>query len=156
MIVELTRESLDEILRLDRICFSEPCTQEAYEAEFMHSYSHTWGWVENEKLVAYLTGWLVYEEFHIANLAVDPDRRRIGIAQSLLEFALDWATQRRAHVSLLEVRASNEAAIALYRRNGFIPLMTRSGYYSNPVEDAMILRKDLRQSGMDGIETSVS
>ncbi|MCB9770201.1 MAG: ribosomal protein S18-alanine N-acetyltransferase [Candidatus Omnitrophica bacterium] len=143
MIVELTREFLDQILALEILCFSEPWTHDAYAAEFMHVYSHTWGWVEGESLVGYLTGWLVFEEFHIANLAVHPDHRRKGIAQTLLDFTLCWAARNEGRVSLLEVRASNEAAIELYRRNGFESVMTRRNYYSNPVEDALILRKEL-------------
>ena len=145
MIVELTHESLDLILRIEKICFSEPWSREAYASEFRHTYSHTWGWMEGEVLIGYLTAWLVFEEFHIANLAVAPEHRQKGIAKQLLDFSLSWAAEHEARVSLLEVRASNKEAIGLYRGRGFLPLMTRRNYYSNPTEDAIILQKRLRE-----------
>ncbi len=147
MIVELTRESLDAILEIEGLCFNEPWSREIYASEFMHDYSHTWGWMSEGKLIGYLTAWLVFEEFHIANLAVHPSHWRKGIARRLLEFTLRWAFENEATVTLLEVRVSNGAAIRLYSENGFDSVMTRRDYYTNPVEDALILRKDLVGAG---------
>lgn len=144
---------MEELVALENLCFTEPWSRDAFEAEFRHSYSRTWGWFdEKAELAGYLTGWLVFEEFHIANLAVHPAKRRGGIAQALLDHALKWAVDRQARVSLLEVRASNRPAMQLYLRNGYESVAVRKNYYSNPLEDALILRKPLAEPSPPGAQ----
>jgi ribosomal-protein-alanine N-acetyltransferase len=76
-------------------------------------------------------------EWHLMNLAVHPDFRRIGVATALLE-ALLARLERGAHVTL-EVRASNQGAIALYDRYGFRAAGVRRRYYQDNGEDAVIM-----------------
>ena len=77
------------------------------------------------------------------NLAVAPEKRRMGVAQRLLD-ALFLELRARGITSLaLEVRASNLAAQNLYEKNGFAQVGCRKNYYVNPREDALILRKEL-------------
>jgi [ribosomal protein S18]-alanine N-acetyltransferase len=92
-------------------------------------------------IAAYLVFELVAGELHVHNLAVRPDRRRQGYASRLLALVLDLAARRGAEQALLEVRAGNAAARALYERFGFELLGVRSGYYMAPVEDAFVLCK---------------
>ena len=76
------------------------------------------------------------------NVAVAPDRHRMGIASALLGrlFELTASDDRRGYT--LEVRVSNTAAIALYERLGFEPRGVRRGYYTDNREDALIMWKD--------------
>ena len=77
------------------------------------------------------------------NLAVAPEKRRMGVAQRLLD-ALFLELRARGITSLaLEVRTSNLAAQKLYEKNGFVQVGCRKNYYLNPREDALILRKEL-------------
>lgn len=76
-------------------------------------------------------------EREILNLAVDPSVRRCGIARALLQQELENA----ATAWFLEVRVSNSAARALYRSLGFEDAGTRRGYYDEPREDAIVMRK---------------
>lgn len=76
---------------------------------------------------------------HITTIAVDPDRQGAQIGTRLLLVLLREAISRGATAVTLEVRASNVAAQALYRRFGFVPVGTRKGYYRNPDEDALVL-----------------
>ena len=71
------------------------------------------------------------------NIAVDPDRRRQGIARALLDGMLDRAGHDANYT--LEVRVSNTGAIALYERYGFRTVGTRRHYYSDNGEDALIM-----------------
>ena len=82
------------------------------------------------------------DAWHVMNVAVAPDDRRGGIAVSLLErlFELTANDARRGYT--LEVRVSNEGAIALYERLGFVARGVRRGYYTDNREDALIMWRD--------------
>jgi [ribosomal protein S18]-alanine N-acetyltransferase len=73
---------------------------------------------------------------------VRPEYRGGGLGRRLLAIALTLGERRGARVALLEVRASNRPAIELYRSMGFAPVAVRRNYYSQPSEDALVLRKD--------------
>jgi len=75
--------------------------------------------------------------WHLMNIAVDPAQRRQGVATALLEQMLERAGREASYT--LEVRPSNEGAIALYERFGFRTAGTRKRYYSDTGEDAMIM-----------------
>jgi [ribosomal protein S18]-alanine N-acetyltransferase len=91
--------------------------------------------------VAYCVYQVVADEMHILDLAVRAERQRRGLARWLLEFALDQARRRGAARAFLEVRRSNQAALALYRSLGFRVLAERRLYYRDPGEDALVLVK---------------
>ena len=76
------------------------------------------------------------------NVAVHPDRRRQGIAENLITHLIQELKNRGSHALMLEVRASNAPAIALYEKLGFRQVGLRKNYYRNPKEDALILRKE--------------
>jgi ribosomal-protein-alanine N-acetyltransferase len=83
--------------------------------------------------------WLVCDEIHINNLAMRPDFRAQGMGTALLHHVLAEARQLGARRATLEVRASNERARRLYERIGFYVAGVRRNYYTNPIEDAVIL-----------------
>ncbi|MCC5952914.1 MAG: ribosomal protein S18-alanine N-acetyltransferase [Acidimicrobiia bacterium] len=81
----------------------------------------------------------VVDEGHLTTLAVDDVARRQGVGSRLLAVVVRRAIDRGATALTLEVRASNEAAIGLYRRFGFAPAGVRGGYYADNGEDALIM-----------------
>jgi [ribosomal protein S18]-alanine N-acetyltransferase len=83
--------------------------------------------------------WAILEEAHITVLAVHPDHQRQGLGQALLCGLLVAAQRRGLEWATLEVRGSNETALALYRKFGFQEVGKRRRYYQNPEEDAVIL-----------------
>jgi ribosomal protein S18 acetylase RimI-like enzyme len=78
-------------------------------------------------------------EWELENIAVLPEFRRQGIGLGLLSALLEEARRELAGRILLEVRASNQAAICFYQANGFELLTRRLDYYRRPTEDALIL-----------------
>jgi len=102
-------------------------------------------WVveKNGNVAAFVAGKAVADEFEILNLAVAVAFRRQGIARRLVSFSLFKAWESGARKAYLEVRASNEAAILLYRRLGFLECGCRQRYYQCPVEDAILLSLNL-------------
>ena len=91
------------------------------------------------RVVGYCACWIILDEWHINSLAVDPDRRREGLATALLRAASREVVVAGATKATLEVRRSNTPAIGLYERLGFAVEGVRLGYYEQPAEDALIL-----------------
>lgn len=92
---------------------------------------------------AYCSFRLVVDEMHVMNVAVDPGYRRQGLARRLLAFAMARAARAGARRALLELRAGNREALALYDSLGFGSLGVRREYYREPTEDALVLARDL-------------
>ena len=94
----------------------------------------------SERLVAYGGVMLRRPTADIQTLAVDPDFRRRGIARALLRSLIGSAERAQCTEMLLEVRADNPEAVALYRSEGFEPIARRTGYYG-PGQDALVMRR---------------
>jgi len=91
------------------------------------------------RMTGILIGRAAADEFEILNLAVGRACRRRGVATKLVTAALEHAQSAGARRAFLEVRASNEGAIALYTRVGFRGCGRRLNYYRSPLEDAVLL-----------------
>lgn len=93
-------------------------------------------------------GRVIADEAELLTIAVLPHMRRQGTGQALLADMLAVALQRGATVCFLEVSATNESAIALYRRSGFVEVARRRGYYSESgiSHDALVMKKPLAQT----------
>ena len=96
-----------------------------------------WGGVR-----AYCVYRLIVDEMHILNVAVAPAWRRQGLARWILGFAMRKAAREGASRAFLEVRESNREALSLYEALGFVRVGARRGYYSEPLEDAVLLARE--------------
>ena len=97
-------------------------------------------------IAGFIVSRLIAGELHVNNVAVRAEFRRHGIAAQLLRAVIEWGRRNGARVALLEVRAGNTAAQALYSRCGFQATGRRQGYYSRPVEDALLMSLSLPAS----------
>ena len=138
----MTPADLEQVLAVERQCYSHPWSAEFFLQE-LHSPFATvdLGWIDNQ-LGGYLCSWYLQGELHVLNLATAPAFRRRGIAGRLLGRALDQGSRRGLEKAFLEVRVSNEAAIALYRRLGFRTTFRRPGYYPDG-EDAFVMELEV-------------
>jgi ribosomal-protein-alanine N-acetyltransferase len=139
----LSLHDLDEIELIERITYPTPWSRSMFAGELAKPSSIGLGaFDEAGRLLGYLVVSRYVDAWHIMNLAVHPGRRREGIASRLLDELFDRTTgdQRRGYT--LEVRVSNQAAIALYERFGFEASGVRRGYYTDNREDALIMWKD--------------
>ena len=139
---------LREIAAIEQLSFSDPWSKQSF-AKLLDGPAH---FVVAERpfagqrvVAGYVVAWVVVEEAEIANIAVAPGARRLGIGALLLDDAIAAAAARGARAIFLEVRRSNVPAQALYASRGFREVGCRRGYYRNPVEDALILRRDITQ-----------
>lgn len=128
---------------LERRCFGDPWSAASFrEALAQPGVVGFVSEVEGE-LVAYVLARETVGTGEILNLAVAPDLRRRGTAAALLAAALEAIGARGGREVFLEVRESNAAALGLYRAAGFAQVGRREGYYREPVEAALVLRRDL-------------
>jgi ribosomal-protein-alanine N-acetyltransferase len=97
-----------------------------------------------DRIVGYAITWFVIDQGELGNVAVDEGWRRQGIARALVSAALDLARTRGISEIYLEVRRSNVGAQRLYRRLGFRQVGIRRNYYVKPAEDALVMRRTLR------------
>ena len=94
-------------------------------------------------VLGYVGMMTVLDEGYISNVAVRADCRRKGIADALISEMLNAAKRRELSFVTLEVRAGNQAAIALYAKHGFLPVGKRKNYYELPRADAILMTKYL-------------
>ena len=94
-------------------------------------------------LAGYAVAWSVLDQGELGNVAVAPEWRHRGIAHHLLDAVIRRANERGVKELFLEVRVSNSTARQLYLSYGFRDVGRRRNYYMEPVEDALVMRKDL-------------
>ncbi len=94
----------------------------------------------DEPPVAFSLAWSVADELHLLDMATHPEHRRRGYSRALLSALIALAQSEHKRLLLLEVRRSNESAIALYESAGFCTTGVRRGYYSDTGEDALEMR----------------
>ena len=138
------QSDLDGVLEVEGESFTSPWTREMYAWELQNrSVCHIYIVRTPECPVAgFCAFWLVFDEIHVNNLALRPQYRGHGYGTALMQHVLAEARRLGARRATLEVRAGNAGALRLYERLGFFVAGTRRNYYTNPVEDALILWRD--------------
>lgn len=132
---------LPAILAIEQASFADPWRMSAFREALTEERSILLVATDPD-VVGYCVGMKVADEAELGNLAVDPDRRGLGVGEALLRaFLADVDAAPPLPAVYLEVRASNAAAQRLYARAGFVPAGVRRDYYEHPREDALVLRR---------------
>jgi len=139
-LVEVTREILPQIRSIDQSCLGGLWSLESYQQEIDNPHSYLLAAITEDRIVlGFACLWSVLEEAHITILAVRPEYHRQGLGRYLVWGLLKQAHLRGLEWATLEVRASNIAAIELYKKFGFTIIGSRRGYYQVTGEDALIM-----------------
>ena len=146
--VTVRKEHLASIAALEALCFSEPWSEDALSLLCREG---AFGVVvpDGGDGCALAYGGMTYVaglEGSITNIATHPCARRQGLGRAVVSALLEQGRMRALGEIFLEVRASNEAAIALYRSLGFLEVGRRKNFYRLPTEDALLMRVTLDQS----------
>ena len=140
---KMTEEHVAQVAELEKICFGSAAWSENSIASELDNPLALWIVAEDAgKVLGYVGSQTVMDETDMMNVAVRPDYRNQGIATALIVGLVGALQKRGSHCLTLEVRASNENAIRLYRGLEFEEVGRRKNYYRNPREDALILRKE--------------
>ena len=142
-------EDLDGIHYIERQSFPDPWSHRMFHdivGAALLGLAHVLVAEAEDRIVGFAVAERADPEVHLTNLAVDPLRRRLGIARHLVAAVLAWARSEGLEEVWLEVRESNVAARSLYRAEGFAVVSRRRDYYRLPTEDALVLVLPLRST----------
>ena len=147
-IVPMNADHLEELEKLERICFARPWSRKMLAEELENQCAAFL--VAQDSITQQVMGYagllVMTDEGYITNVAVFPEFRRQGVAAKLIAVFENFARGNKLAFLTLEVRPSNTAAIALYKGFGFEEVGRRKNYYDLPKEDALILTKTYEEA----------
>ena len=146
---ELDETWIAEIQEIEQCSFPKPWSVQAMLDEFRSPFVFVFGSVKNEELQGYAFASCVESELTILSIAVRQQLRGEGIGSELLRAVITEAIERGAQQAYLEVRISNESAKRLYQRFGFRTVYTRARYYTDNLEDALVLEAKIEHFLID-------
>ena len=144
MIREVKISDVGRLTEMENELFADsPWPEKSFRYElYENPFAQMYGFEAEGKLVGYVDLWIMYEQAQIANIGVDRRFQKKGIASALMETCIQKAVERGCENLNLEVRVSNQPAISLYEKYGFITAAKRKNYYENG-EDAYLMVKPL-------------
>ena len=140
---EMLVEDLDQVVDIEQNLFSVPWTKEGFLTYLMKKDTMFFVVEEKERILGYCSMMTVLDEGDILNVAVRSDRQKEGIGQFLVDSMLRMAEMQGIRLVHLEVRQGNGIARRLYQRLGFKEDGLRRDYYENPVENAVLMTKEM-------------
>ena len=144
-LVPMDRSHIPAIAQIERECFSAPWSEAMLEEEL---YNPLASFIVAQRPDGAVLGYaglhVVMDEGYIDNVAVREDYRGGGIADDLVDVFVRFGQEHLAFLTL-EVRPSNEPAIQLYMKHGFVQVGRRNNYYENPREDAIIMTLEFKR-----------
>lgn len=136
----MTVDDLDEVMEVEVNSFTIPWSREAFFNELTKNQFAQYLIVEvNQKVVGYCGVWIIIDEAHITNIALLPEYRGLKLGEALMGKVMELAREMGALRVTLEVRVSNERAQNLYRKFGFEQGAIRKQYYTDNMEDALVM-----------------
>jgi ribosomal-protein-alanine N-acetyltransferase len=147
----ITPRDIDKILSIDRNAFKRPWHRKSFLEELAceNAYSYavrTQRVDQRTEIIAYVFLRVLLTEMHILRIAVAAEFQALGVATWLLQQCFSLAERKNAYSVYIEVRPTNETAIALYRKSGFQLLGRRPAYYPETGEDALVMVKHLKEN----------
>jgi ribosomal-protein-alanine N-acetyltransferase len=136
-------QDLKMVAEIEKENFSSPWNEKDFETYINREGTVFLTACENEKTVGYIGLISAADEADITNVSVLKSERKHGIGNALVVKAVEEALKLGVKKIFLEVRKSNEAAVSLYKKNGFEQVGIRKDYYHNPTEDALLMLKNI-------------
>ncbi|WP_256759018.1 ribosomal protein S18-alanine N-acetyltransferase [Cohnella sp. WQ 127256] len=148
-------DDIDTIVEIEREVFTAPWSADAFRNELTQNLFAKYMIMELEgTILGYGGMWLIIDEAHITNIAIRERYQGTGNGKKLLSEMMKTAYFLGARRMTLEVRVSNEIAQSLYRKMGFYPSGVRPAYYSDNLEDALIMWADLVPEDNEDLEVA--
>lgn len=136
----MTIDDIPDIMEIERASFSLPWTYEAYYNELIMNEFAMYIVLEyHGQIIGFCGSWVIIDEAHITNIAIDPNFRGKKLGEALLRQVMIVVMQKGAKTMTLEVRVSNIVAQNLYRKLGFQNGGIRKRYYTDNYEDALVM-----------------
>lgn len=141
-------EDLERVMEIEMESFTTPWPWDSFLLEITKNKLARYIVAEIDGLVVGYGGiWLIIDEGHITNIAVDKRYRGIGVGKKIIEGLIELCKNNSINSMTLEVRKSNIVAQKLYKKYGFVEAGIRPNYYSDDKEDAIIMWKKIEDRG---------
>jgi ribosomal-protein-alanine N-acetyltransferase len=144
-IIPLQKEHIDSVCEIENESFGDPWKKRFFLDVLENPFSVCFAAEDGAEVAGYLISYHIRDEIQILNVAVKKSMRKKNIATTLFGAVFDYAEAERAERFTLEVRQSNDCALALYKKLGFTVDGIRKNYYKNPKEDAVLMSKIQRR-----------
>ena len=142
-IEDVKLEDFDRLDEIEHRTFTHPFSKETYIDLFLnHPYTVFFKLCDGDEIIGFIVLWMIFDEVQIISISIDPSVQRRGYGQFLLLYVMAFVRNQKCKHITLEVRISNEKAIALYKKNGFAVVAVRKQYYPDG-EDAYLMKCDL-------------
>lgn len=148
-VIRLTAAHIPSVATLEELCFSEPWSEKALALLLSDGALGAVATDGHGTVIAYGGMLLAPDGGQITSLAVHPKARRQGAGRAVLASLIREARERGLEQISLEVRVSNETAIALYESEGFFRAGVRKRFYRKPVEDGLVMLLPLKKEGAE-------
>lgn len=136
----MTVDDLNDVMEVEVNSFTVPWSREAFFNELTKNQFAQYLVVEvDQKVVGYCGVWIIVDEAHITNIALLPEYRGMKLGEALMAKVMELAREMGALRMTLEVRVSNNRAQNLYRKFGFEEGAIRKQYYTDNMEDALVM-----------------
>ena len=139
IIRKMQPEDLAEVCKIEKENFSLPWSEKSFLESMEREDTVFLVALEDEDIAGYIGCYCIAGAGEITNVAVKASHRRKGIGGKLLQKLYEEGAALDTQEYFLEVRESNEAAIGLYLRQGFVKEGIRKNFYEKPVENAVIM-----------------
>jgi len=136
----MREEDIDQVLEVEHASFTLPWSREAFYNELHNNKFAVYIVLEHEeRIIGYCGVWIVVDEAHVTNVAILPAYRGRKLGEAMMRKLMSVSREMGAKRMTLEVRVSNHIAQSLYRKMGFQNGGIRKNYYSDNLEDALVM-----------------
>ena len=143
----MSQADLDFVLEIEKKSFVNPVSKNKLIKEIDYNrLARYYIMLLDDVIIGYFGMWIISDEGHILNIAIDPNYRGKGYGNTLLKELISIAKENSVCKLTLEVRENNETAKNLYKKYNFKALGRRKDYYREPTEDALIMWLDLGEN----------
>lgn len=133
-------EDLNQVAEIEKDAFSLPWSIAGFQSGMEMDGSCFLVAIIDEQIVGYIGIYTAFDEGEITNVAVEKKYQKQGIGKVLADEAIKWCKMKKIQHLILEVRASNKAAIYLYQTLGFEQIGIRKKFYEQPTEDGLVMK----------------
>lgn len=138
MMRQMKPEDLEAVQEIENVSFKDPWKPDSFVLEMeKNPFSRQMVLEQDGKIAGYVIYWVTFENGQIANIAVDPALRGMGLGKVLLQEAIEQMKNENCEMVSLDVRVSNQAARKLYESFGFQELNRSKNYYGD--EDSIVM-----------------
>ncbi|MGY0374398.1 ribosomal protein S18-alanine N-acetyltransferase [Clostridium sp. JNZ J1-5] len=142
-ICPMDESNVIDVLEINNICFNPPWSLESLKNELRNKFTRYIIVKKDDIVIGYAGIWIIIDEAHITNIAVDPDFRGIGAGNVLIENIIDICKELEIPSITLEVRETNTVAKNLYKKYGFIEEGIRKNYYEDGTNAVLMWKRNV-------------